>query len=292
MKVFKGKTVVITGAASGIGRAIAERCARAEMKIVLADIEEAPLLALAEELRAKGADILAVRTDVSKLLDMEKLAQRAIDTFGKVHLLFNNAGVIGAFTSLWKSTMEDWEWVISVNLYGVIHGVRVFVPIMLAQEDDCHVVNTASLGALVYAQGGLYSVTKHAVVGLSETLYRELLKKKSRIKVSVFCPAFVNTRIQDSYRNYPFAKETICIDEDYKKLEQTRGQAVQQGLEPEEAVDILFRGIEEEKLYILTNYEEAKPMIQYRMECIQVGKGPQPGRRRAQNRPLHGNGKQ
>jgi len=150
---------------------------------------------------------------------------------------------------------------------------------MMAQENECHVVNTSSGGALIYGPGGLYSVSKHAVVGLSETLCRELAAKKSRIHVSIFCPGFVKTRIQDSVRNYPFTKVKNRTDEQYQEKYQARNRDVDQGLQPEEAVEILFHGIEENKLYILTD-PEMKPLIQYRMECILKGESPQPGARK------------
>jgi NAD(P)-dependent dehydrogenase (short-subunit alcohol dehydrogenase family) len=154
-----------------------------------------------------------------------------------------------------------------VNLYGVIHGIRVFIPIMLAQDSDCHVVNTSSMGALIYGPGGLYSVSKHAVVGLSETLHRELADRNAKIKVSVFCPGFVNTRIMDSDRNSPFAKQRNRTGEQHDALAQARRRAVQQGIQPEQAAQILFNGIEEERFYILT-HPELKPLIRYRMETI------------------------
>jgi len=161
MKEFKGKVAVITGAASGIGRGIAEHCVQKEMKVVLADIEEAPLRETEQALQAKGTSVLAVRTDVSKAGDIETLARKTLDTFGAVHLLFNNAGVQTRRT-IWESTMADWEWVINVNLWGVIHGVRIFVPIMLRQQNDCHIVNTASAVGLISGSGiGTYRVTKH-----------------------------------------------------------------------------------------------------------------------------------
>ena len=175
MKEFKGKVAVITGAASGIGRAIAERCAREGMKVVLADIEEEALSQAEEEMKAEGATVLAALTDVSKAGDVEALAQKTLDTFGAVHLLCNNAGVLPGRDFLWERTLNDWEWVLGVNLWGVIHGTRVFVPVMLEQGTECHIVNTASAaGLLSIPYLGIYNVTKHAVVALTETLHREL----------------------------------------------------------------------------------------------------------------------
>src|SRR2546423_9022177 len=173
MKDFQGKVAVVTGAASGIGRGLAEKCVREGMKVVLADVEEKVLNQASAELKALSGDVLAVRTDVSKAGDVEALAQQAFDTYGAVHLLFNNAGVGGGST-LWESTLADWEWVLGVNLWGVIHGIRTFVPRMLEQHTEGHIINTASVAGLISSPGGIYNVTKHGVIALSETLYHEL----------------------------------------------------------------------------------------------------------------------
>ncbi len=156
MREFKDKIAVITGAASGIGRGIAERCAQEGMKVVLADIEEAALRQTEKDFAAAGATVLALRTDVSKVNDIEALAQKTLDTFGAVHVLFNNAGV-GVWPTVWECTLADWAWVLGVNLWGVIYGVRVFVPIMLKQDTECHIVNTASVAGLT-AGAGLGSI--------------------------------------------------------------------------------------------------------------------------------------
>src|SRR5918912_2770563 len=155
------------------------------MKVVLADVDEAALAQTERELKDAGADVMAVRTDVSKAGDVEALAQRALGAYGAAHLLFNNAGV-GAGTTVWESTLEDWQWVLGVNLWGVIHGVRTFVPLMLRQGDGCHVVNTASMAGLISGPAlGIYKVSKHGVVSLSETLQCELSLMKAKIGVSV-----------------------------------------------------------------------------------------------------------
>ena len=161
MKNFKDKVAVVTGAASGIGKAIAQRCVQEGMKVVLADIEEKPLAQTGDDLKKAGATVLSVLTDVSKINDVEQLARKTLGDFGEVHLLFNNAGVT-AGTSIWESTLADWEWVIGVNLWGVIHGIRTFVPIMLKQDNECHIVNTSSVAGLISSPGdGIYKVTKH-----------------------------------------------------------------------------------------------------------------------------------
>jgi len=203
VKEFKDKVAVITGAASGIGRGIARRCAQEGMKVVLADIEEKALTQTAREMKAGGASVLAVLTDVSKASDVEVLGQKTLDAFGAVHLLCNNAGV-GTGATIWESTLADWEWVIGVNLWGVIHGIRVFVPIMLEQDTECHIVNTASvLGLISSPYMGTYKVTKHGIVTLSETLYQELALRGAKIRVSVLCPMWVNTQLMEAERNRP-----------------------------------------------------------------------------------------
>jgi NAD(P)-dependent dehydrogenase (short-subunit alcohol dehydrogenase family) len=201
MKDFSGRIAVVTGAASGIGRALAERCAREGMRVVLADVEPGPLAEVEAGLRAGGGTALAVRTDVSQAKDVEALAQKTLDAFGATHLLFNNAGVATSGT-VWESSLADWEWVIGVNLWGVIHGVRAFAPIMLAQDAEGHIVNTASLSGLIsFPRGGAYAATKHGVVTLSEALHHELAERGERVKVSVLCPGLVQTRIVDCARN-------------------------------------------------------------------------------------------
>ncbi|MBV9756548.1 MAG: SDR family NAD(P)-dependent oxidoreductase, partial [Alphaproteobacteria bacterium] len=204
MREFAGRVAVITGAASGFGREFARIAASLGMRVVLADIEPAPLDAVAAELRAGGCEVLAERVDVSRAADVERLASRSVERFGAVHLLFNNAGVAGGGGLIWESTVNGWTWVLGVNLWGVIHGVRCFVPLMLRQGDACHVVNTASAAGLISAQTmGVYNVSKHAVVTLTETLYHDLRLAGGNIGVSLLCPAFVDTGIAEAERNRP-----------------------------------------------------------------------------------------
>src|SRR3954449_6626026 len=202
MKDLKGKVAVVTGAASGIGNAVATRFAQEGMKVVLADIEEGPLADAEKALAETGANVLAVPTDVTKGDQMDTLAQKTFDAFGTVHVIHNNAGVATG-GMMWTLTEADWQWVLGVNLWGVIHGVRVFVPRMVEQAEG-HVVNTASRAGLTSApMMGPYNVSKHGVVTLSETLAAELALHGSPVKVSVLCPGWVNTRINEAERNRP-----------------------------------------------------------------------------------------
>ncbi|WP_322033884.1 SDR family oxidoreductase [Paraburkholderia sp. J76] len=208
MNQFHGKVAVITGAASGFGKAFAAHGAKLGMKLVLADIQQDGLDATASELRAQGATVAALRTDVSVSSQVQALADLAMNTFGEVNLLFNNAGV-GAGGLVWENSEKDWEWVLGVNLNSVIHGIRIFTPLMLeaAARDaayEAHIVNTASMSGLVNAPTmGVYNVSKHAVVSLSETLYHDLALVTDQIHCSVLCPYFVPTGFNQSRRNRP-----------------------------------------------------------------------------------------
>ncbi|MBI3373385.1 MAG: SDR family NAD(P)-dependent oxidoreductase [Betaproteobacteria bacterium] len=204
MQQLKGRTAVVTGAGSGIGRELAIRCAAEGMRLVLADIDE-EAIAVTAALLPESIPVCRVRTDVSEADSVEALAEHAYAEFGEVGVLFNNAGVaVGG--RCWESTLEDWKWILGVNLMGVVHGIRSFVPRMLVQALPGHVVNTSSAAGLVSIPGaGAYCATKHAVVTLSECLFHELGLKKAPIGVSVVCPSFVNTGIVDSERNRPAA---------------------------------------------------------------------------------------
>src|SRR5262249_14073443 len=203
MRHLEGKVAVITGAANGIGRAIAERCAREGMRVVLAGINEATLAEAERALVANGGHVLSVRTDVAQRQDVEALAAKVLATFGSVDLLVNNAGV-GGGGSVFESTWADWEGIMGVNFWGVLHGIKVFVPTMLTQGTEGHGINLASIaGLLPYHPSAAYQVTKHAVVALSEHLYHALAQQSARVKVSVVCPGWVKTKILDSARNRP-----------------------------------------------------------------------------------------
>ena len=272
MKDFQDKVAVVTGAASGIGRALAGKSAQEGMKVVLADVEESALKQAEDELKASGAEVLAVRTDVSKADEVEALAQRAFATYGAVHLLCNNAGV-GAGRTVWESSLADWQWVLGVNLWGVIYGLHYFVPRMLAQDTEGHIVNTASAAGLISRPGtGIYKVSKHGVVTLSETLALELAARGAKLKASVLCPEFVNTRILDAERNRPQALQNAPEEQhmspEMAAIVEAVRQVVQAGLAPSQVAEMVFDAIRQEKFYILTHPQHTKQLVQLRMEDI------------------------
>ena len=271
MKEFKNKVAVITGAAGGIGGGLAGKCLQEGMNVVLADIEEPALEKTREELEAKGGNVLAVRTDVSKEEDIEHLAKKTVEQFGAVHLLFNNAGVEVRGT-VWEQTQADWQWILNVNLWGVIHGIRVFVPRMLEQQTECHIVNTASTAPLLTGAGlGSYRVTKAGVIALSETLYHELEWKNARIGVSVLYPNFVRSRLIEAERNRPAEFQDQKNKRDLAPYEKEQIKFFQEknrnAMSPEKFADRVFQGIRENKLYIQT-HPEANDDIRLRMENL------------------------
>jgi NAD(P)-dependent dehydrogenase (short-subunit alcohol dehydrogenase family) len=203
MKELAGRTAVVTGAASGIGRALARAFAAERMRVVLSDVQLGPLEAEAEELRRGGAQALAVAADVSVADDVSALAERAEQEFGPIHVVCHNAGVFAAGLS-WEAPLADYAWVFDVNVWGVIHGVRAFTPRQLAHGDEGHIVITASMAALTSTPFcAPYVMSKHAALALAETLHLELGARASSIGVSVLCPEVVNTRIAQSDRNRP-----------------------------------------------------------------------------------------
>ncbi len=280
MKDFKGKVAVITGAASGIGLGLAERCAQEGMKVVLAGINENTLKKAEKDIKKTGATTLVVKTDVSKAGDVEALAQKTLDAFGAVHLLFNNAGV-GIYSTVWESTLADWQWVLGVDLWGVIHGVHFFVPIMIKQGVECHIVNTAGGAGLVSPPYNPYAVIKHGVVALSEMLYRELELRGHNIGVSVLCPGFIKTKAMEGERNRPKELKnkpgegaTGIMDPNIKAMLKLYRQVIDNGMPPQQLAEIVFSAIREKKFYIFPNAEFAKPTIQTRMEDILQERNP------------------
>jgi len=274
MHDFKGKVAVVTGGASGIGRAMAERFAEEGMRIVIADIEQSALDRAAQEMKADGADVIALRCDVSKAHDVKQLADETIEAFDSVHILCNNAGV-GFTGPTWEIPLEDWEWVLGVNLWGVIYGIHYFVPLMLEHGEPSHIVNTASMAGLT-SGGNMapYHVSKHGVVTMSEGLFHEFQQIGAKIGVSVLCPGWVDTKIHESDRNRPggkVAEETL--NPTARMFRDMVSEALKSGLSPKEVADLVFRSVVDDRFYILP-HAHWRNMIEARMTDIVEQRNP------------------
>jgi NAD(P)-dependent dehydrogenase (short-subunit alcohol dehydrogenase family) len=273
MEHLEGKVAVITGGASGIGKAVAERAAAEGMKIVIADIEEGPLKEAEGELGARGAEAIGVVTDVSDAASVRALRDRALDRFGAVHLVHNNAGV-GLGGVIWEFSEEDWRWILGANQWGVIHGISTFVPLMIEQGEG-HVVNTASIAGLTTtAFLGPYHATKFAVVAMSEALYKDLQVAGAPVGVSVLCPGFVRTRIAESDRNRP-AWAPMADAEGAEELRAVIQGMVDAGIPPAAVADRVIDAVKTDTFYILT-HPELTEAIQTRTEDIVKGRPPSP----------------
>ncbi|MCX7160823.1 MAG: SDR family NAD(P)-dependent oxidoreductase [Proteobacteria bacterium] len=275
MKELKGKVAVVTGGAGGLGRAMAMHFAREGMHVALADIDQASLDVTAAELRALGVQAIGIRTDVSKAEEVDALAARVVAELGGVHVVCNNAG-ISPLGAAWENTLADWEWMLGVNLWGVIHGVRAFTPLLLAQ-DEGHIVNTASVAGLINPPGSaMYNVTKHAVVALTETLFHDLAGRNSKVGCSVLCPAYVPTGIADSERSRPaaLANPGATKSAEQQAREDMLKKAVRSGrLSADDIGAAVLAAVKEERFYILT-HPRIKGAIQARMEDILEGRSP------------------
>jgi len=260
MRELKGKVAVVTGAASGIGRAMAERFAREGMKVVLADVEEKPLGEARDAIANTGAETLAVHTDVSRPDQVDELARRTFEAFGSAHVVCNNAG-IAMSGAAWTHSIADWEWILGVNLWGVVNGLRAFVP-RLVEQGEGHVVNTASIAGLISApRMAAYCATKHAVVAISECLHHDLaLATGGKVNVSVLCPAWVKTKISDSGRNRPatLADSNRERSPQDQMTEQRTRAAVLAGIPAEVVAEKVLRAIVEERFWILTHSKTKK----------------------------------
>ncbi|MYM94195.1 SDR family oxidoreductase [Duganella vulcania] len=280
MKTFRDKVVVITGGASGLGREFANVAAREGMKLVLADVQADALECAVDALKAQGAAVIARLCDVRKGEQVQALADAAIAEFGAVHLVFNNAGV-GSGGLIWENTEADWEWVMGVNVWGVIHGVRIFTRLMLesAKSDpsfEGHIVNTASMAGLLNAPAmGVYNVSKHAVVALSETLYQDLQLVGAPIGTSVLCPYFVPTGISQSHRNRPEdVRMTQGPTASQLAAQAMTDKAVSSGkVSAQDVAEMTFKAVADGDFYIYS-HPGALAGVQERMEHIVAGSNP------------------
>ncbi len=275
MQELAGKVAVVTGGASGIGHALATRFAAEGMKLVLVDVEAEPLDEAASAFAADGVEVLARRLDVSDAAAMDALAESALERFGAVHVVCNNAGV-GSGGATWELTTEDWEFAMRPNLWGAIHGVRVFTKHLIAQ-DEGHIVNTASMAGLVSVPGiAPYNVTKHGVVTLSETLYHELAAAGSKVGVSVLCPGHVNTRIWESDRNRPeelVASSTDLASEEMRETVETFRAVVEASMPAERVAGLVHDAILDGTFYVHT-HEGHRAAVEERLQAILDGKRP------------------
>ena len=263
METLDSKVAVITGAASGIGWAVARQAAGAGMKVVLADVEPDALARAEADLAATGAEVTSLVTDVADGAAVAALRAHALERFGAVHLLHNNAGVGGGGGAIWKVSEADWRWTLGVNLWGVIHGIREFVP-LLVEQGEGHVVNTASLAGLtITPMLGPYNASKHAVVAISETLSKDLRSVGADVGVSVLCPGFVRTGIADSDRNRP----DWAPARPGGKLGDLIRELVATGMEPDAVAGRVIEAVRQNEFYILT-HPETEPMVAIRMKDI------------------------
>lgn len=282
MNEFTNKVAVVTGAASGIGLALSKRFVQAGMKVAMADIEAGPLFEAAAAIQAAGGTVITVQTDVMKEEDIKHLADTAFNTWGNVHVLCNNAGVGGGINpnGVWNVAPEDWNWVLGVNFLGVLHGVRHFIPRMLEAGDVGHVVNTASVAGLVTgATGAPYTVSKHSVVALTETLYKDLKLRDAKISASVLCPGWVNTRINESGRNRPdeFASQQTPDEATAKTIQARAGMLaslLKTGFQPEEVADMVFDAIRNDSFYVMPVQPDIAQMLSLRLQDIEARRNP------------------
>ena len=278
MKDFNGKVAVITGAANGIGFAVAQECAKRKIKMVIADIDGSDLKKAEEKLKAQGAEVLAVEMDVMKYGDMEMLGRKAIERFQHIDLLFNNAGIVIPGPA-WLLSLNDWEWIMKANVWGAIHGEKVFIPIMLKQNTDCHIVNTASVAGLLDLNGmSAYHTSKFACVGLSESTYLDLQCATDKIKMSVFCPGFIQTDLDNCERHRPEIykndmSQPYYQSDLYAQEEAQKHKVIKNGMPIDTIGVAIFKAIEDEQFYILTN-PELNPLIGLRIKNMFDGGGP------------------
>jgi NAD(P)-dependent dehydrogenase (short-subunit alcohol dehydrogenase family) len=251
---------------------LAERFAREGMKVVLADIEEGALDAAVQTLTRAEHVVIGVRTDVSQPEAVDALAQRALEAYGKVHVVCNNAGVISANIPIWEASVRDWQWMLGVNIWGVINGIRAFLPIMLSQGEEGYVINTASQAGLIPANS-IYGITKHAVVALSETLYYQLQAQRAKVQVSVLCPILVDTKIVEAERNRPRELWNDGVPEDAKGWEFLAQRLREDGISPAAMADVVLEAIKADQFYIFPQ-SPADDSVRARFESIMARQDP------------------
>ena len=274
MKSLNGRVAVVTGGASGIGRGMVEAFIGEGMKVVIGDIEKPALNKTVAELKKDGADVVGIVCDVSNQASVNAMAKAALDSFGAVHLLCNNAGVAGSIDGMsWERSVEDWNWVMGVNLNGVANGIRAFVPIMIEQDEDAYIVNTASMAGLLPG-GGTYGISKSACVALTEGLFSELALAAPKVGVSVLCPGWVRTRIAESDRNRPeVPREAPSESQPLRELMRKAAEsALAKGLDPREVGNIVVDAIKTRRFYILTH--PWQDMIEHHMHNVIEGRDP------------------
>lgn len=265
MQDLKGRTAVVTGAASGMGLAFARRFAAEGMNVALADVEGPALEAAEKELREGGAQVLARRTDVSRWEDVEALAGETFERFGTAHVVCNNAGVVTA-GNVEQLTLDDWQWVLGVNLWGVIHGVKAFLPKMI-EQDEGHMLATSSTAGLVAAPAiGPYNVSKFGVVALMETVARDLQMRRSKVGASVLCPGEVATRIAEAERNRPSGSEHSSSQVE-RGFYESASEVVAKGLDPSDVAGMVVDAVRERRFWILT-HPEWKQIVRRRVEAL------------------------
>lgn len=278
MEEFAGKTAVVTDAGSGMGKAFALRFAAEGMNVVIGDIQDDALEATVSEISGSGALVAGLHTDVSSLADIEALADAAEKRFGPIHLVCNNAGVEGYLDGpIWEATGKDWEWTAGVNFWSVVNGVRTFVPRMLAHGQPAHVVNTCSMTSVVQATN-MYGITKHAVLALSEVLWKDLREKGAPIGVTALCPGTIATNLFHGSRNRPASLTDSGgnISDSGRELREHMHGVLSAGMPPSEVADKLVTAIRGDGLYLLTDHEW-DPQIIKRHEAILAGAvGPVP----------------
>jgi len=278
MREFRDRVAVVTGGGSGIGEALCRHSAALGMKVVIADVDAAAAERVRDSLANEGHVVIAARVDVSQPLEVEELAALAYRTYGSVHFLCNNAGIVpgGRHQAVWEFPLEDWHWAFDVNVMGVVHGLRSFVPRMLVQNTESHIVNTASVAGFVSGSGSaVYSASKHAVVRVSEALYASVREQRAPIGVTVLCPGVVSTRIYDSERNRPERlRPAAGPASEHPELQRIASDLYANAASPDDVAAQVFDAVRERRFYQITTpmYDDA---IRARFDAILSRRNPE-----------------